>query len=482
MEMHKVNKKTYILDTNVLLSDPTSIFAFEENDVIIPLIVLEELDHHKSRQDEVGKNARTVSRSLDDLRKKGSLFEGVRLNQRGATGLLKVDTADARCAAELPLELRSDVGRPTVDNMIIAFMLQFAKRDDENVITLVSKDINVRLKCDALHIRCEDYLKMRVTDDTKKFYTGVDVIEMPYEDVEKFYRESQLTLSDDLKRQHKLFPNQIVIIKNSCEGKTTKSAIAKCIDPEKPLVPIANIEQAFRLKPRNKEQKFSLDLLFDENVKLLTLTGTAGCGKTCLALAAALEQLKGLGSVPRYDKLIVSRPIQPLGNDIGYLPGTLEEKMEPWIAPIRDNINFLVGCQKTNKDDQLHHRRRVMKSGESREFVRDDYISLMQEKGLIEIEAITYIRGRSIPNAFIIIDEAQNLSMHELKTIITRVGENTKIILTGDLEQIDNVHVDAYSCGLSYAVERFKDYPIAGHVMLLKGERSALADLASKIL
>lgn len=461
-----MNKKTYVLDTNVLLSDPNSIFSFEEHNVIIPLIVLEELDNHKSRQDEVGKNARVVSRSLDELRQKGSLFKGVNLAQDGN---LKVVTIGQEQVDALPIELKAK--GPKVDNMIVAFMLHYKKTNHDAI--LVSKDINVRLKCDSLEIKCEDYLKLRITNDPKKFYRGVEVIELPDESIDQFYRDGELYLPDEVLDQNQFFPNQIIVIKNVLDGKTTRSAITKFSSDDKPLLPIAKIEQAFNLKPRNKEQSFSLDLLFDQNIKLLTLVGPSGTGKTLLAIAAAMAQLKGIGDVPRYEKLIVTRPVQPLGRDIGFLPGTLEEKMEPWIAPIRDNINFLMGKKSPG-------RRRL--SDDQKKNGDEYYLALMQERGLIEIEAITFIRGRSIPNAFIIIDESQNLSMHELKTIITRVGDNTKIVLTGDIEQIDNVHVDAYSNGLTYAVEKFKEYPIAGHVTLIKGERSELATIASKIL
>ena len=466
------DKKTYILDTNVLLSDPTSIFSFDEHNVVIPMIVLEELDRHKSRPDEVGRNARQVSRSLDNLREKGNLVDGVPLKDGGSIRVGRMDVTQ-----DIPL---AGLEAGKADNMIIAF----AKYHDG--ATLVSKDINVRIKCDSLGVKCEDYLKMRVADDPQKFFRGVEVIETSEETVDNFYHDGKVQLTPEELKGHKLYPNEIVVIKNIIDGVTSKSAITKCVDPAQPLVPIAKIEHAFGLKPRNKEQSFSLDLLFDEKVKLLTLVGPSGTGKTLLAVAAGLEQLKGLGDpkTARYDKLIVTRPVQPVGKDIGFLPGTMQEKMEPWIAPVRDNLNFLMD-QKRNRPARRPQRNGKQDGGQhggERPVADDMYLQLMQERGLIEIEAITFIRGRSIPNAFIVIDEAQNLSMHELKTIITRVGDGTKIILTGDIEQIDNVHVDVFTNGLSYAVEKFKEHAISGHVTLIKGERSELATLASKIL
>lgn len=471
-------KKTYVLDTNVLLSDPNSIFSFEEHDLIIPMAVLEELDRHKSRPDEVGRNARHVSRALDDMRASGaSLVGGVPLP---GGGKLKIVSIDSIALKDMPIELQE----LKVDNLIIAFMVKLKRAGTEyyegfEPAILVSKDINVRIKCDSLGLKCEDYLKMRVASDPQKFFRGVEVVELEEELIDYFYRNQKLDLPDQVLKGRKLYPNQIVIIKNTIDGATVKSAITKVPALGKTLAPIAKYDNVFGLKPRNKEQSFSLDLLFDPEIKLLTLVGPSGTGKTLLALAAAMEQLKGAGApnMARYEKLIVTRPVQPVGKEIGFLPGTLAEKMEPWIAPIRDNLNFLVN----NKRPARPRKQSMGEGGKPR---HDDgmYLSLMQERGLIEIEAITFIRGRSIANAFIVIDEAQNLSMHELKTIITRVGDGTKIVLTGDIEQIDNIHVDAFTNGLTYAVERFKDYGIAGHVTLLKGERSELATLASKIL
>lgn len=442
-------KKTYILDTNVLLNDPNCFFQFEDNDLIIPFIVLEELDNHKSRMDEVGKNARVVSRTLDDFRSKGNLHEGVPLPNGGT---IKITSISKEIIEQLPFEIK-ELNKP--DNAIIAVAhdLKFHK----NAI-IVSKDVNVRVKCDALGIAAEDYLSLRVATEQDKLYRGLVNIDVSPEDIEKFYKEGNLSLSG-FELNEKTCPNQFTVLK-SYDG---KSAIGK-IDNHGTIKKFIEVPNAFGLIPRNLEQKFSLNLLFDDNIKLVTMAGAAGCGKTLLAIAAGLAQTVESG---KYSKLIVSRPIQPLGRDLGYLPGTMEEKMAPWIAPIMDNVQHLMNNQKTTNS-------RVKKD--------ESYLSMLMTDKKIEIEAITYIRGRSIPNAFIIIDEAQNLSMHELKTIITRAGDNTKIVLTGDLQQIDVSQLDMYTNGLTYAIEKFKEYPIAGHMTLVKGERSDLASLAAKIL
>lgn len=457
-------KKTYVLDTNVLLSDTNSIYAFQDNDIIIPMIVLEELDRFKTRQDEVGRNAREISRLFDELRSTGSLIEGVGLPNGGT---LKVSHTQDDVMTYLPSELRTKSN----DNFIIGFIYDLLKTVPNAIF--VSKDINARIKCDSLGIKCQDYLALRKSLGADQLYTGVSVINVDDALVDNFYDNKSIDVSG--LSEHSFFENQIVVVKGQqYEGITTKSAITKRRGDQ--LVPIEKYENVFGLKARNKEQQFSFDLLFDDSIKLVTLSGLAGCGKTLLALAAGLEQLNSVGSYPKYDKLIISRPVQPVGKDIGFLPGTFEEKMAPWISPIRDNLEFLVGGKTPSGLKRRNPNSNMTPMSD------EPYLALLQEKRLIEIEAITFIRGRSIPNAFIIIDEAQNLTIHELKTIITRVGEGTKIVLTGDIEQIDNVYVDTYTNGLTYAIEKFKEFSIAGHVTLIKGERSELASLAAKIL
>jgi PhoH-like ATPase len=352
-------------------------------------------------------------------------------------------------------------------------------KDYPNAI-LVSKDINVRVKCSSLGINAQDYFSIRAADNAEHLYTGVKVVIVPDEVVSKFYSGIELKPEDIT--SEKVHPNQIIVLKSvDQEGNTIRSALAR-VFPDGFVDHLKKYEQIFGVKPRNKEQTFSVELLMDPSIKLLTLTGKAGCGKTLLAIAAGLEQLSELNPEGTYQKLIVSRPVQPVGRDIGFLPGSLAEKMEPWIAPVRDNLEFLLSNQSGKKGNARKKKLVEENSGGAPGITKDPYLQLLQQKGLIEVEAITFIRGRSIPNAFIIIDEAQNLSMHELKTIVTRAGEGTKIVLTGDIEQIDNVHVDTFTNGLTHAVEKFKDYDLSGHVTLLKGERSELATLASKIL
>jgi len=301
---------------------------------------------------------------------------------------------------------------------------------------------------------------LRAADQAENLYTGVRVLnDVDDDDVARLWMSTRLDVEElDCETQ----PNQIVVIPRKDDDKAT--TILRRVGPDYKLV--REHHDIFGLEPRNKEQNFALDLLLDPKVNLVTLVGAAGCGKTLIALAAGLHQTIGTRSM--YHKLVVTRPIEPLGRDLGYLPGTLEEKMAPWIAPIKDNLAFLLSKGKKGK--------------RSEDIENDPYINLLFSEGKIEIEAVTYIRGRSIPNSFIIIDEAQNLTVHQLKTIITRSGEGTKIVLCGDIHQIDASQMDAVSNGLSYVVEAFKGEDMAGHVTLLKGERSALASRAADLL
>jgi PhoH-like ATPase len=465
-------KKNFVLDTNVLISDPNCLNAFDDNDVYVPLVVIEELDKLKSRQDEVGANARNISRKLDDLRASGSLFKGVKL---GSGGMLSIIPCDVSVDSALPTELQSS----KADNLIVACALSLNSKM-QNVV-LISKDVNVRLKCDVLGVVAQDYLNMRIAQDSSMFYKGVSVTTVDRTLLNKIHIDGEIPF-DSVKQScdETVYPNQIVVIKSHDDGiSSVGSALTRKIGDR--LVKIGkNVENVFGLSPKNKEQRFAMDLLLDPNVQLVTLTGMPGSGKTLMSIAAGLEQLRSLGSTPVYDKFIVSRPIQPMGKDIGFLPGTLQEKMDPWLAPIKDNLEFLFG--KSKKVYNRPNNKGSRDGSQEHRVSNNPYLDLMQEKGLLEIEAITYIRGRSIPRAIILIDEAQNLSMHEIKTIVTRAGEGSKVIVTGDIGQIDNCHVDIYTNGLTYIIEKFKDQEIAGHVALKKGERSALATIASDIL
>ena len=435
-------KKTYLLDTSVCLTDADAIFAYGNNDILIPLKVLEEIDNHKKRPNGVGANARKIIRSLDNLREKGDLNKGVRLGK--GKGILCVKNFDP---ADLPASFESNIP----DNQIIGTGLTELRENPKKKLIVVSRDINMRVKCDAIGIKSEDFVTGQVVENVSSLYAGFTSHLVDDQLIDRFYSGELIHLE---KENTSFYPQQFIMLVSSSNEK--KTALARFISYSLPLKKVNEFKKGiWGVTPRNKEQAYALNLLLDPAVPIVTLVGRAGSGKTLCAIAAGLQQ--ALNPDPIYDRLIVSRPIQPMGKDIGYLPGTLEEKMTPWLAPIQDNLRYLMGNDKTALDLSL----------------RD---------GIIEIEALTYIRGRSIANSFIIIDEAQNLTSHELKTIITRVGENTKIVLTGDIEQIDNVYVDETSSGLTYAVEKFKPHEISGHITLQKGERSKVATLAAKIL
>tara|TARA_R110000851_G_scaffold5040_7_gene21053 strand:- start:1332 stop:2645 length:1314 start_codon:yes stop_codon:yes gene_type:complete len=434
-------KKIYVIDTSVYLTDSESIYHFGNNDIVIPLKVLEEIDNHKKRQDSVGSNARRIIRTLDELRAKGNLQKGVRIEK--GKGILRVKGYH-------PLtELPSDLNPNLADNIIIGAALTEERENPERKIIVVSKDVNMRVICDSVGIIAEDFRAEKILDKDSELYAGFRTVSVDDQVIDQFYSGEDILLEEKVAAHANEF---MMLVSNSNDK---KSALARYINPHVPLVKVHEFKEGiWGVRARNKEQAFALDILMNPEIAVISLVGRAGCGKTLCAIAAGMEQCL---SSKDYKKLIVSRPVQPMGKDIGFLPGTLEEKMMPWLAPIRDNLEFLMSGDK-------------------------DTLDMYLERGLIEIEALTYIRGRSIANAFIIIDEAQNLTSHELKTIITRVGEGTKIVLTGDIEQIDNAYIDQTSNGLTYAVEKFKAYDLSGHVTLKRGERSKVASLAAKIL
>ncbi len=436
-------KKIYVLDTSVYLTNADAIYAFKNHDIYVPLKVFEEIDKHKKRQDLVGAQARKIIRIWDELRTKGSLKKGVRIRQ--GLGIIKSVSAADIDRDDLPQDL--DIKIP--DHLIIATARTVARESERKVI-LVSRDINMRVIADAIGLPCEDFQNQQIVDDSDSIYTGFSEVLVDDEIIDQFYDKKEVYLEGKNLKTNEY----VMLISNANEKKT---ALGRFVNENTPIRQLHKDRKGvWGIKPRNKEQSFLIDALMDPNIEVITVIGKAGSGKTLCAIAAALEQTLD-ERTSTYTRVIVSRPVQPLGKDIGFLPGTMEEKMSPWLMPIQDNLQTLMGNDKVTLDMYL-------------------------EKGTIEIEAITYIRGRSIGKAFIIIDEAQNLTTHELKTIITRVGEGTKIVLTGDVEQIDNVYIDATTNGLTHAVEKFKDFELAAHVTLLKGERSRVATFAAQNL
>ena len=436
-------RKIYVLDTNVLLHDPTALFKFEDNEVVIPLVVIEEVDTFKRDQNERGRNARQFSRYLDQLRAFNNLQQGVELEDGG---LLRVDMTSHNL-----VEFHSINGQKA-DNQILSVALSINKGDDVHV-TLVSKDTNMRIKADAMGLRAEDYEHGKVQID--ELYGGQEEMSVPRTVIEEVYRSGEVEVETGA-----LPANCCLVLRN--EENANNTALAR-VKPERGAVTVMPRfkEGIWGIFPRNKEQTFAFDLLMDDDIKLVTLVGKAGTGKTLLAIAAGLQKT---ADDAVYQRLLVSRPVFPLGRDIGFLPGDIEEKLNPWMKPVYDNVELILDL--------------------SREKVRDKkrgYQELI-DLGLLEIEPLTYIRGRSIPHQFLLIDEAQNLTPHEIKTIITRAGEGTKIVMTGDPHQIDNPYADSTSNGLTFVVHKFQGEPLAGHITLVKGERSELAERAAELL
>jgi PhoH-like ATPase len=436
--------RTFILDTNVLLYDADALASFKEHHIVIPMTVIEEIDRFKKDVNETGRNARRASRMLDDLRGRGSLKEGVALS---AGGTLRVDHAEDN-EGLVPITWGGD----TNDNKILQTAVRLHKLLDGRV-ALVTRDTNMRLKADALGVIAEDYENAHLEVDEQ--WTGVVERVLPAEAVAQLLADGEVR-SEEAVGVH---PNTFVVVRSDADE--SRPVMARARGQGLLKLVAAYREGVWGVFARNKEQLFAMDLLLDPEIQLVTINGMAGTGKTLLAMACGLKQTADL---QRYRKLLVSRPIFPLGRDIGFLPGDLGEKLNPWMKPIFDNLEFL-----------LSSRPKVRRTQEP------EYQYLLDSK-VIEVEALTYIRGRSIPQQFLIIDEAQNLTPHEVKTVLTRAGEGTKVVLTGDPQQIDNPYVDELSNGLTYVVERFKADPIAGHVTLRKGERSALAELAARLL
>ena len=429
-------RKIFVLDTNVLLHNAGALKVFADNEVVLPIDVIEELDIFKKDSDERGRNARSTIRMLDELRERGQLGKGVPLESGGMLRIvMHVDVKG-------PLETS---GRER-DNRIL--MVAYSLQQKGNQVIFVSKDINARVKADALGIKAVDFEKQKV--DIDRLYSGWKELLVERKDIDSFYKGKFLEI-----KEGELFPNQYVLLKDNANQKYT--ALARFSFKKKGVIPLRpDINDVWGMKPRNKEQAMAFDLLMDEDVKLVTLVGKAGTGKTLLALAAGLKKTVD-GHM--YKRMLVSRPIIPMGKDIGYLPGTKEEKLVNWMQPIYDNLEYILTVRK-----------------------RKEHIEDLIDSDLLQLEALTYMRGRSIPNQFIVIDEAQNLTPHEIKTVVSRAGNHTKMVLTGDPYQIDSPYLDSSSNGLSYAVERMKGQEMFGHITLTRNERSNLASLAAELL
>ncbi|HEV8324034.1 MAG TPA: PhoH family protein [Myxococcota bacterium] len=456
--------KTFVLDTNVLLHDPNALFRFKKHHVVVPIYVLEEIDTFKKELSELGRAARMVSRHLDELRDRGPLIEGVELP---AGGMVRV----AFTERVLPTAFSNG---HQIDNRILALALDLRDRTKDRTVVFVTKDINLRIRADALGLRVEDYDPEAV--HISDLWPGWTEHDAPPGSVAKFYEEGGAPLperwslpaetpppiddtagGDDQRAM--VLPNNYVLLRDA--GNPAQSALGRADKPSRRIVPLLNPRQGvWGIRPRNKEQAYALDALLLDSVKLVTLVGKAGTGKTLLALAAGMLKV---ADERVFSRLLVARPIFPLGRDIGYLPGDIEEKLNPWMQPIYDNMELLMGLGRQDR-----------KEGRS-------YQELI-DLGMVQVEPLTYIRGRSIPQQFMIVDEAQNLTPHEVKTIITRAGDGTKIVLTGDPHQIDNPYIDASNNGLTYVVNKFREQSIAAHVSLAKGERSELAELAANLL
>ena len=439
-------KKTFVLDTNVILHNPQSLVSFSDNTVLLPIEVLEELDRFKRDHDEMGRNARVAIRMLDDLRGKGEPGQGFPLDNGG---VLKITTGmDYDKVPGLGLS------KSLADNRILitAHVLQ----EEGAQVIFVSKDINARIKADALGIKSVDFEKQKV--DFDRLYRGWRSVDVGKEQLDAFYSDKEFSA-----KGMDLFANEFALLTDKSNPKHT--AIGMFSSDSGLLTPLNhNKKPVMSIRPRNKEQAMAIELLLNEDVHLVTLVGQAGTGKTLLAVAAGLQKVLKDKS---YERILVSRPVMPLGRDIGYLPGSKDEKLASWMGPIFDNLEYILSAEKKDKNVKKTTKSQVEK------YIKDE---------VIELEAMTFMRGRSIPDNFIVIDEAQNLTPHEVKTIISRSGSGTKMVLTGDPYQIDNPYLDSSSNGLTYCVEKMKGQKMFGHITMTRSERSPLASMAAELL
>ena len=422
-------RKILVVDTSVLLYDKESIHSFSGNDVVIPLVVLDELDRFKEKPGILGESARYVNRFLDFLRSMGRLDEGVMIDEENQTVRVLITHE----------KTNTGLDESQGDNKIIAAALSLQK--ENKIVKVITKDINLRVKCDALGLEAEDYYKDHIKSDDV-YEEENTILKVEDSDIDALYSEGFISLENSLNE------NEFVILQGNSQGKS-----ALCIHKNGNLSLLPDVKSnSTDVRPRNKEQKFALHVLNDDQIPLVCLTGRAGSGKTFLTLMSGLDSLMS----GKYERIVVTRNIEPVGRDIGFLPGDVNEKMEPWMSPLLDNFR--------------HH------------FKDKTYFEAMIEKGQIEIAPLAFIRGRTFNNSFIIVDEAQNASIHELKTVITRIGEGSKIVLMGDTDQIDTHYIDKRSNGLSITIDRFGTSNLQAHVYLERGERSALATYASKVL
>ena len=467
--------KNFVLDTNILLHNPNALFVFKEHNVIIPFTVIEELDKLKRKEDDLGRNARETIRPLDRLRMQGRLTDGVgwgafsprvgaaaSVGAEGQTGTIRIDVGEH----ERPDAIREEVP----DNRIIAVAWGLHKQGVRTVF--VSKDLSARIKSDALGIKTEDFENQKV--DSERLYTGYLNLEVPDELIDRLYKDrllpvdqlaEALTVHDDERGSYtrEMTANQFAALRSKEDP--DHSGLCRRLADTDHVIPVTGPRKpVYGLMARNVQQTMAFDLLMDDEIRLVTLLGGAGTGKTLLAIAAGMAKVF---AEERYDKLLVARPIMPLGRDIGYLPGDKDEKLGAWMQPIFDNLEYLLSTRGAQ----------LQQTAESH--TSEQRIEKLIADGRLVLEPLTYIRGRSIPHQFMIVDEAQNLTPHEVKTIVSRVGEGTKLVLTGDIGQIDNPYLDSSSNGLSYTVEKMKGLGLVGHVTLAKSERSELASLAA---